>query len=214
MKTKKIKFNTDLFPPDTPLSDIRLLFIDTETTGLHKDQFWNIAWISYKGDEIIDELSRDYVFRPQFIDEIPDQRIRNEYYLNPHKHNTGYTLEETIEELNEHLLNSMPIVFNKAFDVKRLNRELEAKDLPTIDNKSVFDPMQFGRRLHGKNIFIGRDIDKLCKYYEIPIRNNVRHTAYYDCEITKEIFNLQLKEFSEKGHPLTFKSLIDFSYGN
>ena len=213
MKTKKIKFNTDLFPSDTPLSDIRLLFIDTETTGLHKDQFWNIAWMSCKKGKIIDVLSRNYIFRPEYIEEIPDLRVRNEYLCNPHLHNTSCTMDDAIEALNKHLPNSLPIVFNKGFDIKRLNRELKARSLPTIDILSVFDPMHFGKRLHGKNPNIGRRIDKLSKYYEIPIDKIVRHTAYYDCELTLRIFLHQLQEFTLLGHKRTFRNLVEFTYG-
>lgn len=203
----------DLFPPDTPISDIRLLFIYTETTGIKKDQLWNIAWISYKGNEILDDLSRDFVFRPEFIDEILDDRIRESYELNSHKHETGASLDEALEFLSEDLPNSLPVVFNKAFDMRRLNRDFESRDMATIDKLSVFDPMQLARRLSGSK----QGIDKLCEKYNIPIAPNDdakgRHSAYYDNEVTIDIFNELLGDFKDLKLPMTFGSLIQFTYG-
>ena len=185
-KPKDIRFGDNL--PKTRSGKImtRLVFLDTETTGLSHES----------GDRIIEIGCVEMVNR----------RLtgRNKhFYVNPQRTNSNDALKvhglsdefladkplfgAVADELIEFLAGAEVIAHNAPFDVGFLEAELQRLDKPTFVScvGSVTDSLALAREMYpGK----ANSLDALCRRLEVDNTNRTLHGALLDAGLLAEVY--------------------------
>ncbi len=168
----------------------RLLFLDTETTGLdiidNSSKYPNHRLTEIAVVESIDFELTGKVFHT---------------YLNPGRHLsatayriTGLTYDflktkpkfgEVAEEFLEFIGTSKLVIHNAKFDLKFLNFELSLLNKPSLSNNEIIDTMILARAKYpGQRA----SLDALCKKFNIDNSSRVLHGALLDAQLLARVY--------------------------
>lgn len=165
---------------------MRLIVLDTETTGLYPRN----------GDRIIEIGCVEVVNRRQtgnnFHFYINPERDSHEDALAIHGLTTEFLSDkpkfaEIAGQLREYVRDSEILIHNAPFDLGFLDAEFERLGLPNFDShvKSVTDTLARARQLHpGRR----NSLDALCERYGISNAHRTLHGALLDASLLAEVY--------------------------
>ena len=163
----------------------RKVVIDTETTGLTKDdRIIEIACV-----ELVDGKRTGYIYHAWFNPE----RESHPKALEVHGLTSAWLadkplFEDMAEGLQDFLYAGQPqwIIHNAAFDARMMQQEFGRIGgcMPTFDGQ-IFCTLQYGRKKHTleKNT-----LNKLCELYGVDTSGRVVHGALTDAELLTSLY--------------------------
>lgn len=191
---------------DTPISEIRFVVLDTETTGLNpeQDQILSIGAVAVR-DQKIWVADRFEAFLPQDqLDSTGEaEAVAVHGILGKHANQNQATTEILIDFL-DYLGGSIFVAHHAAFDFgilqtayqKYLQGSLSNINLDTAHlAKRLDDPM--GRKMMGPKEAKQYSLDALCDRFNIPIE--ARHTASGDALLTAILLVKLLARLEARG---------------
>lgn len=194
--------------PELPLSRIRFVVFDTETTGVDptKDLLLSIGAVAVQGNSIMVNDSFECVVQQPEIsrDSIPV------HGLTPGKVKEGIEESEAIKAFVKYIQGSILVAHHAAFDKAMINRAIKKKYRARLLNKTL-DTSSFAIRLEQfgvppESFRRGEySLDSLCDRYNI--RTYDRHTAAGDSFITAQLL-LKLLRIAEKRGIRTVGDLV------
>lgn len=161
---------------------MRKLILDTETTGLNKNnnRIMEIGII-----ETIDNIPTGNYFH-RYIN--PQMAVSN-VCINICGYNNDFLMdkplfEEIIHELNEFIGNDPIVAHNANFDMGFLNMERSLLNMVPLTN-TVIDTLEIARRL-----FPGApcSLDALCKRFKVSLHKRTKHGALLDAELLTKVY--------------------------
>lgn len=168
------------------LQSPRLLFLDTETTGL----------MSKDGHRIVEIAMIEYVGSN------PSVRVLH-HYLNPQRDIDpaaqsvhGLTLdflsdkpkfEDVADEIVQFITGAVLVIHNAPFDLSFLNAELQRANRPSIYEMScvIIDSLVLAKAIRPNK---RNSLEALCLAYSIDLSQNKNHGALLDAQILAEVF--------------------------
>jgi len=196
------------FPePNTPFSQVPILAVDFETTGLHaiNDKLLSVGYVGMQNNQI--QLGQSY---HQIIN--TQQRLKTDnvliHHITDHQQAQGQPLETVIESLLQALAGKVMLVHFARIERQFLQQAcLElygfAPDFPMIDTLVVAK-----RRLDKRDIAYDPSelrLANLRKKYHLP--NHFAHNALNDAVATAELLLAQVHHH-EHVKKLTLKALL------
>ncbi len=193
-----------VFDPTTPLSDIPLVFVDVETTGLYPaygDRIVELGALKVLDDEEIDAVSelvdpkRPISPGASAVNGITDEMVQGK----PTFDRLAPLFLEFVEE-------AILVAHNAPFDLGFLSAELQLARAPLLRNQ-VIDTLQVARRYLQ---LPSNSLGSLAYHFGIPTPN--AHRAMGDCQTTHALFNHLVDNILGEEDP-TLGSLIDYFCG-
>ena len=168
----------------------KLIFLDTETTGLDPkiDEIIQIACVKVDDLEFF-EINQEQIFHSY---------VKPSVGINMHSFRIHGISEEflkdkpTFDQISTNLVNfissNVIVAHNASFDMGFLNRALSKAGLQSLDNK-VIDSLVVARRMF-KGQAVG--LDRLPKLLGIPFNRNL-HSALEDAIILAKVYAAMMK---------------------
>lgn len=168
------------------LESFRLLFLDTETTGL----------MSKDGHRIVEIAMIEYVGAN------PSGRVLH-HYLNPQRDIDpaaqsvhGLTLdflsdkpkfEDVADEIVQFITGAALVIHNAPFDLSFLDAELQRADRPSINEMScvIIDSLVLAKAIRPNK---RNSLEALCRNYGVDISRRTLHGALLDAELLVDVF--------------------------
>ena len=185
-------------PPETPLSEVRFVVFDTETTGLNvkTDQILSIGAMAVQGWQM--DL-RDTYETLVYQDYVPVESAVKIHGLLPIQKHEGLPEEEAVISFLQYCKNSILVGHHVQFDVAMINQSLKNLGVGPLSNFAL-DTNELENRLAGSYYYSNklnvRSLDFLCQKHNITI--NDRHTAAGDAFMTALIFLKQLDQLEKR----------------
>ena len=184
---------------DTPLSEVRFVVVDTETTGVNpkKDRILSIAAVRIQDNQLDVSDSFEYYIEN---DNINTDSI-NIHGILPHGKQAKVSEENALKSFVDYCGNSIIVGHHIGFDMAILNaiaKKLVSDELrnKTIDTASMSIRIE---KVKSDYYFQQQDysLDALTSRYQIP--TNDRHTAAGDAYMTAILFLKLLTLLQKKG---------------
>lgn len=191
---------------DRPISEIPLVFLDTETTGLNPhfgDRVVEIALARFRGDVMEDSF--DTLVDPQRsiptvvtrIHGITDADVRGKP-----------TFAQIAREVREQLREAVLVAHNAPFDLGFLVNEFRLARQDPPDNL-VLDTLSF---LRGHFKFPSNSLPRVADY--LGIEKRTAHRALADVLTTRQVFAFVVDELGARRHARTLDEFLDLQGGN
>jgi len=198
---------------DTPVSQVRFVVLDTETTGLdpRRDRIITIGAVAIEDGEIrLDDtfealLKMDYNHSSVTVHGI----TRDEA-------SAGTDEPDALELFLEYLRDGVIVGHHIGHDIQTLNAGYERHWGMQLKNRAL-DTMDLTLHLNDDGAFIGRPmaqgftLDALCEMFGIPPHD--RHTAGGDAFITAQVFLRLLSAARKAGRTSVDSISIPYSAG-
>ncbi|WP_343126692.1 DNA polymerase III subunit epsilon [Buchnera aphidicola] len=197
----------------------RIVFLDTETTGMNKT---GILYQNHKIIEIgaIEMINRKFTGKNLHFYLQPNRLVDNEAYK-IHGISNKFLMNKPVffevsKKILKFLKNSMLVVHNAIFDISFLDYEFScvSTNIPKIHTFcNIFDTLVFSRKLFpGKK----NTLDALCQRYQINNKNRLLHGALLDAKLLAQVYlSMTSKQetfcFKEKKYLKIQKKLKDIS---
>lgn len=177
----------------------RLLFLDTETTGLdiidNDSKYPNHRITEIAVVELIDGEITSKKFHTHLNPERPVSAaayritgLSYEFLKNKPK------FEDIVDEFLSFICGGKLIIHNAKFDLKFLNFELSRLNKPSLDFSSVIDTLLLARSKYpGQKA----SLDALCKKFNIDNSNRVLHGALLDAQLLARVY-LSMENFAHQ----------------
>jgi DNA polymerase III subunit epsilon len=165
---------------------MRLIFLDTETTGLSPDsgdRIVEIGCLEMVGRRLTGNDKHFYLNpeRPGSEDAIRIHGLSDEFLADKPR------FAEVVDELLAYLAGAELVIHNAAFDVGFLDAELKRIARPRLAGQvaRITDSLQLARNLYpGKS----NSLDALCKRLEVDNTNRTVHGALLDAGLLAEVY--------------------------
>lgn len=192
------------------MSNNRLLFLDTETTGLDTVDNSNSGFANHKITEIaVVEFINGELTGKKFHTHLnPEREVSMEAYRI-----TGLSyaflknkpkFAQIADDLLKFIDNGKLVIHNAKFDVKFLNFELSLVNKKSIDINNVIDTLLLARSKYpGQKA----SLDALCKKFNIDNSSRVLHGALLDAQLLVRVY-MYMEGFS---HQFTLNSGHDLA---
>lgn len=168
-----------------PDSELEYVAFDVETTGLYKsDKIIEIALISFKGQEILEEWST-------LVNPMRDVGKTNIHGITPSMVSTAPLFEEIVNDLFRIINGRVLVAHNFSFDIRMLAQELERVGLDGDLGKGFCTLIASRRLLPGT----GDSLKSTCE--ALGIHSVDAHSALGDARMAMQIFD-HLKEDSQQ----------------
>ena len=162
----------------------RLIFLDTETTGLKPEEGHRLIEIC--GMEVIDGVKTGEVFHT-FIN--PEREVPYEAFA-VHGIASEFLKDKALfssiaPKFVEFIKEATLVIHNARFDLGFLNYELKKLGHPSISYDNVIDTLVMARKK-----FPGQpaNLDALCKRFKISLAKREKHGAMIDVELLYEVY--------------------------
>jgi DNA polymerase-3 subunit epsilon len=184
----------------TPLSEVRFVILDTETTGLNveKDKVISIGAVSVSAKQVnIDDALEYYL--PSEIVNVESIKIHG---ILPNGRQERMDAETAVRGLLDYCKDSIIVGHHIGFDIKMLNKLIKPIVGDTLRNRTI-DTASLGIRLEQYNSYSYPvnphqfSLDALCRRYNIDMHD--RHTAAGDAFITALLFLKLMNRLNQKG---------------
>ena len=163
--------------------------VDVETTGLFPekyDRLLEIAIITMNSNfEIVTEYET-------LINPNRDVGATHIHRITPKMLLDAPTFEMVAGDIANHLSGKYIVGHNVSFDFRFLQSEFERVGVQ-INQPNKICTLNLSKRLD-RNI-PSRRLECLCSYFDIPLEN--KHSAYFDCKATAELFKYFLNVYGE-----------------
>lgn len=196
----------DSYRKNTPISELRFVVFDTETTGLDlkKSRMLSIGAVSVQGWQIALEDSLECYIRQDYK---PDGESIEVHGILPGSQEEQLSEEEAARRFVGFCRNAILVGHHLSFDVAMANRVLQRLTGGKLLNRQL-DTAVLARRLAGAEQVYKQGtfgLDNLCQQYHIPMSD--RHTSAGDAFITA-ILLLKLLARLEKRGVRTLRQLL------
>jgi DNA polymerase-3 subunit epsilon len=170
----------------------RILFLDTETTGLEADphRIIEIGIVESIDGEMTNNNFQVYLNPPVEIEEeaLATHGITKEFLKNKKQ------FIDCVDSLLSFISDARAVIIHNAiFDVSFLNFELELINMPPIDFfcRSIKDSLFIARAIHPNTSV---SLESLCRQYKIDDSKRIKHGALLDAYLTFQVFYKMLAE--------------------
>lgn len=168
------------------LESSRLLFLDTETTGLMaKDghRIVEIAMIEYVGANPSGRVSHHYLNPERDI----DPAAQSVHGLSLDFLSDKPTYADVAEEIVQFITGAVLVIHNAPFDLSFLDAELQRDGRPSIYEMpcTVIDSLVLAKAIRPNT---RNSLEALCTAYSIDLSNNKNHGALLDAQILAQVF--------------------------
>ncbi len=163
---------------------MREIVLDTETTGLDPAAGHRIVEIA--GLELLHHVPTGRTFREY----INPERDMPEEAEKIHGLSASFLADKPLfaavaQPFLDFIGDAKLVIHNAQFDMKFLNAELKAVDLPTLPSDRAIDTVAMARkRFPGAQV----NLDALCRRFEIDNSARTFHGALLDCELLAEVY--------------------------
>ncbi|MGB8330158.1 MAG: 3'-5' exonuclease [Polyangiales bacterium] len=188
-----------------PLSDVRFVVFDTETTGLDlsKNRLLSIAAVGLRGFEVrIDDAFEAMVAQP----DVGGSEAAVVHGLVSHDLIDGLPVDEAVSRFLSFAGDAVLVAHHAAFDVRMLQKAIAGHRGAKVWSPSV-DTAQLARRLEvsalafkqgeGSNPGKAYQLDELVEHYAIDAPD--RHTAAGDALATALLFQRLVRKAERRG---------------
>jgi len=174
-------------PPDNPMNvSERIVFLDTETTGLRVEDGHRVIEIG-----CIELIGRRLSGRDLHLYFNPEREV-DEGAAAVHGMRLPDLIDkprfaDEVERILAFLEGARVVIHNAAFDEGFLNAELAACQRPKLRTcvAEIVDSLSLARQLHpGKR----NSLDALCERYEVSNKHRVHHGAKLDAQLLAEVW--------------------------
>lgn len=164
----------------------RLLFLDTETTGLMSQdghRVVEIAIIEYIESKQIGRVFHSYLNPQRDIDSVAEEvhGLTLDFLSSKPK------FEDVADDIVQFITGSVLVIHNAPFDLSFLDTELKRVGKRSVNDLSykVIDSLILAKSLRpGKK----NSLDALCLEYGVDISRRTLHSALLDAELLAEVF--------------------------
>jgi len=163
---------------------MREIVLDTETTGLDPSAGHRIVEIGCV--ELVNHVPSGVTFqiylnpdRPMPADAFEIHGLSDDFLADKPR------FHEVANEVLAFLAESPLVIHNAAFDLRFLNAELVALNLPPIDSGRAVDTIQLAR---AKFPGAPASLDALCKRFAVDASARSKHGALLDAELLAEVY--------------------------
>lgn len=188
----------------TPLSEVRFVVLDTETTGLNPltDHILSIGAVAVRNRQIFIE-DRYEAYLPQSTQAVPSSSIPIHGILQKHSATQTATMEALLTGFVDYLQNAVIVGHHVSFDKGILAQHCRTYLGGSLINRTA-DTIYLAQRVespwfntptaHKPAAF---ELGALCQQYHIPIQD--RHTATGDTMLTALLFIKLMGRLEKKG---------------
>lgn len=167
----------------------RIIFLDTETTGLQagQDRIIELGMVETLGGEFTHDNLRLY-FNPPVPMNPHAQRIHG---ITPEFLQDKGQFEDHVQDILAYLKGAHELIIHNAlFDVSFLDYELHLLRLPPFAYhcRTIKCSLSLARSLHAK----GNSLDLLAQKYGVDLSNRTLHGSIIDAQILKQVFDAML----------------------
>jgi DNA polymerase-3 subunit epsilon len=171
---------------NSKLESSRLLFLDTETTGLmSKDghRIVEIAMIEYVGSNPSGRVLHHYL-NPQCDIDLAAQSVHG---LTLDFLNDKPKFADVADEIVQFITGAVLVIHNAPFDLSFLDAELQRADRPLINEMpcTVIDSLVLAKAIRPNT---RNSLEALCLAYSIDLAQNKNHGALLDAQILAQVF--------------------------
>jgi len=169
------------------MSAMRLIMLDTETTGLsplNGDRMVEIGAIEVMNRRVLS--GEKHVFHRYINPErdIPAEVVRI-HGIDNARVRTEPTFKAIAQEFLDFIAGATLVIHNAPFDLGFIMNELRLHGLPGIDQMPVIDTLDFARKKHPHQ---RNNLDALCDRYNIERGHRELHGALLDSELLAEVY--------------------------
>ncbi len=174
----------------TKLYEIKLAFVDTETTGLElqKHEIIELATIIYdpNDDKVTDEWSTKIA--PLNIETASPKALQiNGYINNPQLYTNN--LKSALIKFNSLVKDCMIVGQNIEFDLKFIYKSMAVLNIkPSFGYHRKLDMMSLAWWAVKDTEIPGMSLENFCDYFDVP--NVGAHSALVDCRRTFEVYKI------------------------
>jgi len=169
------------------MPSMRLIMLDTETTGLSSlngDRMVEIGAIEVLNRKV---LSGDKHVFHRYINpqrNIPTEVVRIHGIDNARVKNEPI-FKDIAQEFLDFIAGATLVIHNAPFDLGFIMNELRMHGLPNIQHMPVVDTLAFARKKHPHQ---RNNLDALCDRYHIERKHRKLHGALLDSELLAEVY--------------------------
>jgi len=167
------------------MSDMRLIMLDTETTGLspqNGDRMVEIGAIEVSHRKLHSERTFHRYINPQR--DIPETVVRI-HGIDNAKVKDELTFEQIADDFLEFIQGGTLVIHNAAFDLGFIMNELALFDKPGIGHVPVIDTLELARKQHPQQ---RNNLNALCDRYGVERGHRELHGALLDSELLAEVY--------------------------
>lgn len=170
-----------------PLNELKLAFIDCETTGLNiqKHEIIEVATLIY--DPISDSIMKEWESKiaPSNIENADPESLEiNGYNKNSYKYKGN--LKSAMIKFNSLVKDCLICGQNVSFDLGFIYKSMENFGIEPTFNRRYIDLMGLAWFAIRNSNISGLGLDSMCKHFDIS--NIGAHTALVDCRRTFQVY--------------------------
>lgn len=170
----------------------RLIFLDTETTGLEVSQghkLIEIACVEMINRRLTGKNLHIFIDPQREIDSDAAKihGITKERLLQENARPFAEIADEFLDFLNtnDENKNTSLVIHNASFDLGFLNNELNLAQKPNLENFKIIDSLLLAKKLRPSK---KNNLDALCDFYGIDRSKRTQHGALIDTELLAEVY--------------------------
>jgi DNA polymerase-3 subunit epsilon len=166
------------------MPDMRLIMLDTETTGLspqNGDRMVEIGAIEVSHRKLTGRTFHHYLNPERHI---PEEVVRI-HGIDNAKVKDAKTFAEVADEFLEFVHGATLVIHNAPFDLGFIMNELNLFEKSGIEHVSVIDTLELARKQHPQQ---RNNLNALCDRYEIARGHRELHGALLDSELLAEVY--------------------------
>jgi len=167
------------------IADMRLIMLDTETTGLspqNGDRMVEIGAIEVRNRKLHSERTFHHYINPER--DIPETVVRI-HGIDNAKIKDKPTFEHIADEFLEFIQGATLVIHNAAFDLGFIMNELALFGKSDIGHVPVIDTLELARKQHPQQ---RNNLDALCDRYGVERGHRELHGALLDSELLAEVY--------------------------
>ena len=160
------------------------IFLDIETTGLSfKDNHRIVEIACIETNELIPTKRIFHkIINPER--NVPDEAFKI------HGFSTNFLKDkpkfnEIADELISFINGNDLIIHNASFDLPFINHELKILKKEIISKNKIIDTLELAR---SKYPGMSNSLDALCKRFNVDLSRRIKHNAFLDCELLREVY--------------------------
>jgi DNA polymerase-3 subunit epsilon len=186
-------------PLRTSLDELRIIVLDTETTGFDytQDRILSIGAVELRGLSILTQKQLNcFVHQPAALHNREAIAVHG---ILPSSHPDSYTEEEAMQRLLAYLDRDLIVAHHANFDRQMIDATLDRLGAGPLRNPIV-DTVNLAKRVMPPTHYVPEErysLDQLAEQYRIELQD--RHTALGDAYITALLFLKLVTKLKGKG---------------
>lgn len=199
----------------------RFIILDTETTGLNRDEghhILEIAAIEMKNGFITGNQFHAFI-RPRrsiTLSAKQTHKMGDDFFVNFYE-GDYMTEKDMMQNLLDFIGDSLIFTHNAQFDFGFINQELKYNNLPEISDKRFRCTMQIFKNIFSKKLILnqyckGHGLKNACDFFSIKVRNEKLHGALYDAMLAAKLLKNIFEFLSKNPDCLISGKITEYEY--